>query len=1360
MLSNFLKELSMCLAYGLLVFGALLTINCLRSFLLHPTINNISYILFGIIIFLAGVFLIRKERKRKEEEDKKSERCQFFLNLLETWKIEGFISYNQFQKLRNSLLKELGEKVEELPPLVEEKPPFIKEPLPITPIPVEEKEVVLPEKLLLPEKILKPPTPPSPPRKPFSWKTLFSEENIRWLLGIGVFLVVAAAFIFVRYEWVRFVPWVRVSILLVTTLLVFLLGLFLVFRLKIYRAGIALLILTSMLFPIDVWYFLHSFTTIDPDLIVFLATLLSTFFYIFLSTYLKDSLFVYLSLAGLSVLIVEIAYKYRLIFDFYPPLLAAFAFTIGVLGYRIKKQIRWLKRGLLFGAGGLMALSLSAIVVISLVEYINRNRPFEHGALALTFLSATLLSTLYRYLLRLPFFSWISAGLLQIAIFEGITALGVSYLHQSPYLMAAGGTLLFLSRLSKVKTLWNDFFQPLNLFGLINCLLAIILLPFNPEPFLWTTLIGAIIFTLLAYLEDSSPYAWGATFLLVVSWFDAFYRIGLYGFIHRLPFLVNPAQLSLAIIPLALLLIGTGEALKRLEKRITLAQPPIMVGYGLTFLSLLLSLEHEGVMVVAGFIYTLLYLLTAYIYSSSVFAWITPATLTLSYLFSLHFFEAFRFTGYRAPFPFYEGLGSLSWWLLPYALLLLIIGHGIKLKQTTFKEERLELFDLPLRSFGWGVSLLSLLLSLSHPNLAMSLGLSWAIIYALGAFLTISPYLSYAFSLSLSYSYLSLLYGFDIYHFLGWRFPFFTSLYNVALWIIPLVVLLFTIGYLLERKLNLKELGLPVIKVGYGLTFLSILLAIDHPSSAFWLTLLWGLLYGGTALFNRSRRFGFASLITLTISYGYASWLTSPFSGWGGLGDFVSASWWWTPLVLALFALGYHKREELSRPATLLGYILSVPVLIFSLYSYQSRIWLFFIFALFYAFTAYKKGKNYFAWAGVLLLTASYIFLVYGGMGWETIFPHHPPTLAALLAPYSLVLITVGFKLRGELLNLFRPPFWWIGFSLTPFSLILALPHTPTFGFLSLLYALLYALVVFLTPSQQPESALNTRSLPHFMTWASLLSLTFSYGAFIRFDIGTFSLNWAFPLALFSIFLYVIFLISQNIAPQKKAELFTIPALYLATSLAVTSLIQGYLKYPDLSTAVNQAFLYLLVFIGLNRLSPIYKHIFGYGGIIFFYLGYYTFILARDIKIYEPYTYPLALGLLVYLQTVGRQMVISERRRWYLLSLALVLFPTILQMFTVPEGMGRFGLIMALEGVSLFALGLVLRNRILFFGGIGALLLDVGIQSFVRLWAEQKTILWGGLGLLLILVAVTLELKRGELLKRSADITWFMRDWE
>ncbi len=193
---------------------------------------------------------------------------------------------------------------------------------------------------------------------------------------------------------------------------------------------------------------------------------------------------------------------------------------------------------------------------------------------------------------------------------------------------------------------------------------------------------------------------------------------------------------------------------------------------------------------------------------------------------------------------------------------------------------------------------------------------------------------------------------------------------------------------------------------------------------------------------------------------------------------------------------------------------------------------------------------------------------------------------------------------------------------------------------------------------------------------------------------------------------------------------------------------------------MNLGFLYLLVFIGLNRFSLIYKHIFAYGSIIFFYLGYYTFILARDIKIYQPYTYPLALGLLVYLLTLGRQVLISERRRWYLLFLALIIFPTIIQMFTVPDGMGRFGLIMALEGVTLFALGLVLRNRILFFGGIGALLLNVGIQSFVRLWAEHKTILWGGLGLILILVAVALELKRGKLLEKSAEITRFMEDWE
>lgn len=1346
----------MCLAYGLVALGALLTLNSLRYILQYTPIGNISSAIFGIILFHAGIFLLRKGRKEKEEKEKLSEKRQFFLNLLGSWRLEGLITFNQFQKLRDSLLKKLGEKVEELPSLAEEKPPFIKEPLPITiePQPVEEKEEVLPEK---------PIPPPPPPRKPFSWKTLFSEENIRWLLGIGVFLVVAAAFIFVRYEWVRFAPWVRVSILLVTTLLSFLLGFFLVFRLKLYRAGIALFILASMLFPIDVWYFLHSFTTIDPDLIVFLATLISTVFYAFLSIYLKDSLFVYLSLAGLSVLIVEIGYKYHLIYNYYPPLLAALALIAGVLSYKIKEQIRWLKRGLLYGTGGLMALSLSAIIVISLVEYINIGRHFEHGALALTFLSATLLSILYRFFLKLPFFTWLSAGFFQIVIFEGITALGITYLHQSPFLMAAGGLLLLFSRLSKTRPLLGDFYQPLNLFGLLNCLLALILLPFNPEPFIWTTFIGAIIFAILAYLEDSSPYAWGATILLVVSWFDAFYRSGLYSFTNRLPFLVNPAYLSLAIIPLALLLIGTGEVLKRFEKRITLAKPPIIFGYGLTFFSLLLSLEQEGVMVVVGLIYTLLYILTAYIYSSPIFAWVATATLTISYLFSLHFFETFRFMGFRALFPFYEGLGSLSWWLVPYALLLLLIGHGIKFKQSILKEERLEIFNLPLKSFGWSISLLSLLLSLSHPNLGMGLGISWAIIYALGAFLTNSSYLSYASSLSLCYSYFSILYGFEIYRFLGWRFPFFTSLCHVALWLIPLVVLLLIIGYLLEKRWNLRELGSPVIKVGYGISFLSILLAIDHPSSAFWLTLLWGLLYGGTALFNHSRHFGFASLITLIISYGYASWLTSPFAGWGSLGDFATASWWWTPLVLALFALSYHKRKELSRPATLLGYILSVLVLILSLYSYQSRIWLFFIFALLYAFTAYKRGKNYFAWAGVLLLTASYIFLIYSGLGWETIFPLRPPTLAALLAPYTLTLIATGFKLRGEFLNLFRPPLWWIGFSLTPISLLLAMPDSPTFGLLSLLYALLYALVVFLTPLERPELTVRTVSISihNFMAWATILALTFSYCALIRFDIGTFSQNWAFPLAIFSFFLYFIFLITQNIPEyQEKVGLFTRPSLYIAAALTVTSMILGFFKHPDLSPAISLAFLNTVVFIVLNRSSTLYKSTFGYISLLFFFLGYYTFILYQKIKIYEPYAYPLAIVLLTYLQTIGRKLKVLERRKWYLLTLVLILFPTILQMFTIHEGMGKFGIIMALEGVALFAIGLLLKNRILFFGGILALLLDVGIQSFVRLWAEQKTILWGGLGLILILVAVTLELKQGELLKRSADITLFMKDWE
>lgn len=96
----------------------------------------------------------------------------------------------------------------------------------------------------------RPVPPPPPPKPPFSWKNLYTERNIRWVLNLGIFIFSVALAVFIRTQWREMSPHLRAGILFGASFAAIGAGHFL--RRTILKAtGTALVLLGAIAVPID-----------------------------------------------------------------------------------------------------------------------------------------------------------------------------------------------------------------------------------------------------------------------------------------------------------------------------------------------------------------------------------------------------------------------------------------------------------------------------------------------------------------------------------------------------------------------------------------------------------------------------------------------------------------------------------------------------------------------------------------------------------------------------------------------------------------------------------------------------------------------------------------------------------------------------------------------------------------------------------------------------------------------------------------------------------------------------------------------------------------------------------------------------
>jgi hypothetical protein len=95
------------------------------------------------------------------------------------------------------------------------------------------------------------PPPPRPPLREWLWRSILSERTLQALLFLGIFLLFVAAISFVIWGWKDFSAPVRVAIPFGFTALFFGLGWVVRTRTHLYRSGIALSAIASLLIPID-----------------------------------------------------------------------------------------------------------------------------------------------------------------------------------------------------------------------------------------------------------------------------------------------------------------------------------------------------------------------------------------------------------------------------------------------------------------------------------------------------------------------------------------------------------------------------------------------------------------------------------------------------------------------------------------------------------------------------------------------------------------------------------------------------------------------------------------------------------------------------------------------------------------------------------------------------------------------------------------------------------------------------------------------------------------------------------------------------------------------------------------------------
>ncbi len=235
-------------------------------------------------------------------------------------------------------------KVAEVRKVFEAAPPLPAEPMrPVAPVRPEPRPAPRAE-------------PPAPPRPPFSWKNLYTERNIRWVLNLGIFIFSVALAVFIHTQWRGMMPGLKIAILFGSSFAAMGAG-HLLRRTILKATGLALVVLGALAIPIDCAAVVQ-FGLVDrsrADQVGLAGALLSLAVYVGLAHLYKESLFHHLAaLAGGAVwafLLRQAGVEWPVVVPWLVPLALA-----GVLrgSPPVRKTAAW-------GLGACLALGLALL---------------------------------------------------------------------------------------------------------------------------------------------------------------------------------------------------------------------------------------------------------------------------------------------------------------------------------------------------------------------------------------------------------------------------------------------------------------------------------------------------------------------------------------------------------------------------------------------------------------------------------------------------------------------------------------------------------------------------------------------------------------------------------------------------------------------------------------------------------------------------------------------------------------------------------------------------------------------------------------------------------------------------------------
>lgn len=171
-----------------------------------------------------------------------------------------------------------------------------------------------------PEPAAPPPAPPPPPARPRRepitwdrvWRTLLSERTLQAILFLGTFFIFVSATTLIVFNWSAFPPYVQLSFIAGFTAAFYAFGWYVRTQMKLYRSGIALSAIASLLVPFDFYaIYLGSGSPAEwRDAVWLGASLFCLLAYLLTTAIIRDEVFGYLVgvaagsalLAGLQLL--------------------------------------------------------------------------------------------------------------------------------------------------------------------------------------------------------------------------------------------------------------------------------------------------------------------------------------------------------------------------------------------------------------------------------------------------------------------------------------------------------------------------------------------------------------------------------------------------------------------------------------------------------------------------------------------------------------------------------------------------------------------------------------------------------------------------------------------------------------------------------------------------------------------------------------------------------------------------------------------------------------------------------------------------------------------------------------------------